>query len=111
MSSYLIRITKDTRLPDKLLLFTDEEDGFRFTLSNEQRMNEYLKHLILLNHYSGIGPLIKGFWRWNDDDTRDELDLVKATETPELEGEYDEYYKVLVKKTLQEVTRFTVRIK
>jgi len=110
-ASYLLRTENDLHYDyaSKLLLFTDEGDGF--TTTNEQRLALYLRHLILLNHYSGLGPLIKTFWRWNEDDSREELGLALYEEVPELEREFDQHYKVYVKDTLDEVTRFVVRIK
>ncbi len=109
MTSYLLRTEGDLHYASRLLLFTDEDDGF--TLTNSQKLTAYLTHLILLNHYSGIGPLVKAFWRWNDDDSIQELKLEFITETPEAERVFDQYYKVLVKETEKEETRFTVRIK
>ena len=106
MSNYLLRTEKINDSGGELLLFSEENGTFD---SAEQNMNEYLKHLILLNHYSGTGPLIKAFWRWNEDDTLQELELKLTGETRELEN-LDQYYIVFVKDSDEEITGFTVRI-
>jgi|SRR5271166_6752 len=105
--NYILRTEKDGMLDSILMLFTDNMEETR--LSAEEHLTAYLRHLILLNHYSGLGPLIKAFWRWNDDDTVDELELKYWTEVPEADG-IEQYYRVYVESTKEEVTRFTVRI-
>ena len=108
-ASYLLRTEADGIAPSVLVAFTEDDES---RLLPRELLTGYLRHLILLNHYSlGMGPLIKRFWRWNDDDTVQELELRMTTETPELDGETDQYYRVLVKDTDTEVARFTVRIK
>jgi hypothetical protein len=106
--NYLIRTESDQHFPSRLTLFTDEDDGFN-NLTCEQKLTEYLKHLILLNHYSGLGPLIKGFWCWDENDKVAELDLEHLWDIPEMDS-IDQEYRVMVKQTGKEITRFTVRI-
>ena len=107
-ASYMLRTEKDELVHSLLLMFSDEHDLLHEKLALEN-LTAYLKHLILLNHYSGLGPLVKAFWRWNDDDTREELELVFIREQREMEN-MDHYYKIVVKNTLEEVTGFEVRL-
>ena len=104
MDSYLIRIAEQHWSSTQLLFFTDE-DG----LSGVERLTAYLRHLILLNEFSGLGPMIKTMWRWDKKDEVQELELKFITSVPEVDC-VDWKYSLQVKSTGEEITRFTVRI-
>jgi len=89
-------------------MFTDEDDGFG-NMTSEQKLVAYLTHLVLLNHYSGLGPMIRGFWQWNDNDKVRELDLEYLRDIPEMDS-VDQEYRVVTKDTGTEITRFRIRI-
>jgi len=108
MSSYLVRTEADTHFPSRLKMFTDEDDGFG-NMTSEQKLVAYLTHLVLLNHYSGLGPMIRGFWQWNDNDKVRELDLEYLRDIPEMDS-VDQEYRVVTKDTGTEITRFRIRI-
>jgi len=108
MSSYLVRTEADTHFPSRLTMFTDDEDGFG-NMTTEQKLVAYLTHLILLNHYSGLGPMIRGMWQWNSSDKVRELDLEHLRDIPEMDS-IDQEYHVVTKDTGTEITRFRVKI-
>jgi len=72
---------------------------------------EYLSDLIRLNHaVGGIGPQVLGIWRWQEDNTRDELELEFLGSAPEMDEE-DQEYVIRPKGTaLGDSIRFTVAL-
>lgn len=105
MTHYLVRTHGVQAVAPQLEFFADDDNG---KLTATEHLTAYLQHLILLNHYAGTGPLIRAFWRWTEDDSREELSLIFLR--THYEGEvYDDYYQVIVKDTLEDVARFSVR--
>ena len=107
MTNYLVRTEQTGAAPSQLLHFTHDEGAWG--LPAEANLIEYLSHLIRLNTYTGIGPLVKGMWRWNDDDSRTVLELRHLKDVPEMDR-VDQYYEVRGKGTDEVITSFTVRI-
>ena len=106
MSNYQLRTEADGIIRSLLLYFTDDDEN---PLPAEQQLTTYLRHLIMLATYSGTGPMIRNFWRWNEDDSREELELVLLRVIPEA-GVDDHYYEVLVKDTKENIAYFTVTL-
>ena len=107
MPNYQLRTEADGMSRSLLLYFTDDEDGD--PRPAEQQLTTYLRHLIMLGQYSGTGPMIKKMWRWNEDDSREELELALLRVLPEGEAD-DHYYEVSVKGTKENIAYFTVTL-
>ena len=107
MTHYLVRTEEDGMFTSHLEFFEDDQEG-PGELTATQNLVMYLKRLLLLNHCTGIGPAIRLIRRINDDDTLEELSLVFLRTPPEGKV-YDDYYQVIVKDTLEDVARFSVR--
>ena len=107
MTHYLVRTEEDGMFTSHLEFFEDDQEG-PGELTATQNLVMYLKRLLLLNHCTGIGPAIRLIRRINDDDTLEELSLVFLRTQPEGKV-YDDYYQVIVKDTLEDVARFSVR--
>lgn len=102
--NYLVR-TEDRDGKSHLLLFADT-----LTPAQEQ-LTDFLSFLIEENRH-GLGPLVTGIWRWNDDDSRDELTLEFLEEVSEMENT-DWKWEVRIrdpKKPPEVICGFTVTI-
>lgn len=111
MTDYILRTDNDNELG--LLLFTDiQETGERpipAIMTAEEQLTAYLRHLIEIDHYSGDGPLVKGLWRWKDDDTREELEL-KFLQEDRNDDWIELGWAVRTRDGQEDLFRFTVSI-
>jgi hypothetical protein len=108
MDNYLLRTEQLGTTYSQLLFFEDDSQ-----LTALEHLTEYLKHLILLNECSlseyGKEYLVKAFWKWNADDSIDELRLDFVMEIPEGEN-MERLYGITMIKTEREIARFRVQV-
>jgi hypothetical protein len=111
MTDYILRTDNDNELG--LLLFTDGtlwDSSGRHSVTAQEQLTAYLRHLIEIDHYSGDGPLVKGLWRWKDDDTREELELKFLQEDRKDDDWIELGYAVRTRDGQEDLFRFTVSI-
>jgi hypothetical protein len=84
---YILRLTE----PD------DHDDGTLQLFSDEQKLGGYLAQLAEMAQVSGLGPLVAGLWCWDDDDQREELEIVMAQLIPE--GEWTDMLHWVCRKS------------
>jgi hypothetical protein len=101
--SYLVR----TESADATSLHLFAYDP-RYDIEAQGELVAYLTSIIELNRYA-TGPAITGVWRWNPDDTRDEMHLNLVDTRPEMDRQ-DEVWTIIPRTGDPEVIDFTVSI-
>lgn len=102
--SYLVRAEDSDGT--SLQFFSYDE---KFDIAAEGQLIAYLTSVIELNRYA-TGPAVVGVWRWNPDDTRDEMHLNLTETRPEMESWQDEVWTVTSLAGEEEGIEFIVSI-
>lgn len=103
-ASYLVRVEDLDATSLHFFSYDHKHD-----IPAKDELVQYLDSVIKLNRYA-TGPAITGVWRWNGDDTRDEMHLNLVDTRPEMDSFSDEIWTIIPRTGEAEVIDFIVRI-